>query len=166
MLLVKRKTFQRSMLNVLMLLAATLFLDGLGALGADPSLLSAREGFVQVEGGPVWYRIFGGGKETPLLMVHGGPGGRSCTFEPVAEMLSQERPVILYDHESTRRQPRLLTAVSSTIDPNRPSRFPAVSLKGTMRSTNRCGDRQSSTPQELCAPLTSPPFCLGSRCRF
>jgi hypothetical protein len=49
--------------------------------GRASSLLSAREGFIQVEGGPVWYRIFGNGNATPLLLVHGGPGGRSCTFE-------------------------------------------------------------------------------------
>ena len=62
-----------------------------------------REGFVPVTGGPVWYRLFGRGEKTPLLIIHGGPGGRSCTFEPLAEILSRDRPVILYDQLGTGR---------------------------------------------------------------
>ena len=37
--------------------------------------LKAGEGYVTVKGGKIWYRILGEGKQTPLLMLHGGPGG-------------------------------------------------------------------------------------------
>ncbi len=83
---------------------------------AESSSLSPREGFIPVEGGPVWYRIFGGGRATPLLMVHGGPGGRSCTFEPSAQILSQDRPVILYDQLGTGRSGRPLDPTLWTVD--------------------------------------------------
>jgi proline-specific peptidase len=68
--------------------------------------LSPREGFIQVDGGPIWYRIYGTGTRTPLLLVHGGPGSRSCAFEPLAELMSKERPVILYDQLGSGRSGR------------------------------------------------------------
>jgi proline iminopeptidase len=43
----------------------------------DPAL-SAGQGFVAVPGGKVWYRVMGSGPATPLVMLHGGPGGQSC----------------------------------------------------------------------------------------
>jgi proline iminopeptidase len=66
-----------------------------GGSGAAP--LTPGEGFVQVPGGPVWYRVFGSGPGTPLLMLHGGPGGRSCSFEPLATLVGAHRPVVVYD---------------------------------------------------------------------
>jgi proline iminopeptidase len=33
------------------------------------------QGFVDVPGGPVWYRVAGDGPGIPLLVLHGGPGG-------------------------------------------------------------------------------------------
>jgi len=56
-----------------------------------------REGFIAVEGGKIWYRIVGEGKGVPLLVMHGGPGGRSCGMIPGYSLLSTERPVIFYD---------------------------------------------------------------------
>lgn len=59
--------------------------------------VSTREGFIQVTGGKVWYRIIGADKKgIPLILVHGGPGAPHDYFEPL-EALSDERPVILYD---------------------------------------------------------------------
>jgi len=59
--------------------------------------LQAREGFVNVEGGRIWYKIVGTGKGVPLLLIHGGPGSRSCEGIPGYSLLSDERPVIFYD---------------------------------------------------------------------
>ena len=56
----------------------------------------AREGFVPVEGGRVWYQIVGDGKGTPLITLHGGPGAPHDYLEPL-EALGNERPVIFYD---------------------------------------------------------------------
>ena len=56
----------------------------------------AREGFVAVTGGRVWYRIVGEGAGTPLLLMHGGPGVPHDYLEPL-EALGDERPVVFYD---------------------------------------------------------------------
>ena len=55
------------------------------------------EGFVDVEGGKIWYKIIGADKKsTPLLLVHGGPGFPSYYLRPL-EKIATERPVIFYD---------------------------------------------------------------------
>lgn len=58
--------------------------------------LQPGEGFVDVEGGRIWYRIVGGGDRTPLVLLHGGPGAPSYYLNPLAA-LADERPVIFYD---------------------------------------------------------------------
>src|SRR5438876_11549353 len=55
-----------------------------------------REGFINVEGGRVWYRVVGDGPRTPLLVLHGGPGANSYYLKPLAA-LADDRPVIFYD---------------------------------------------------------------------
>lgn len=59
--------------------------------------LQPREGYINVEGGRIWYKIVGTGKKTPLLLIHGGPGSRSCEGIPGYSLLSNDRPVIFYD---------------------------------------------------------------------
>jgi len=73
-----------------------ILLLGLGFMFSQEKV-AAREGFVQVPGGKVWYRISGEGTSgTPLIALHGGPGAdHSCLA--VLEQLSDERPVVLYD---------------------------------------------------------------------
>jgi proline iminopeptidase len=58
--------------------------------------LTPREGFIDVPGGKVWYRIAGTGTRTPLLLLHGGPGAPSYYLKPLAA-LGDDRPVIFYD---------------------------------------------------------------------
>ena len=55
------------------------------------------EGFIDVEGGKIWYKIIGADKKkTPLLLVHGGPGTPSYYLSPL-EKLASDRPVVFYD---------------------------------------------------------------------
>ena len=55
------------------------------------------EGFVDVYGGKIWYKIFGSDqKKTPLLVLHGGPGFPSDYLKALQE-LAPERRVIFYD---------------------------------------------------------------------
>jgi proline-specific peptidase len=55
------------------------------------------EGTMDVIGGRVWFRVVGAdGPGTPLLTVHGGPGGAHDYLEPL-EALADERPIIFYD---------------------------------------------------------------------
>ena len=78
-------------------------LAGIGC--GEPKPAVAPEGFITVPGGRVHYRIMGGGRQTPLLLLHGGPGGRSCVFS-VLGGLATDRPVILYDQLGSGRSDR------------------------------------------------------------
>lgn len=65
-----------------------------------------REGFIAVTGGRVWYRVVGVDKPgTPIILLHGGPGGTSDPFEPL-EALADERPVVMYDQLGSGRADR------------------------------------------------------------
>ncbi len=56
-----------------------------------------KEGFIDVTGGRVWYRIAGADKPgIPLLVLHGGPGA-THDYLTSLEALADERPVIFYD---------------------------------------------------------------------
>jgi proline iminopeptidase len=63
------------------------------------------QGFVDVPGGPVWYRVAGDGPGVPLLVLHGGPGGTSCGYA-LLEPLGDTRPVVRYDQLGTGRSGR------------------------------------------------------------
>jgi len=58
--------------------------------------MTKKEGFLKVEGGNVYYSIYGGGDKTPLLALHGGPGFSHDLLTKMAP-LGDERPVIFYD---------------------------------------------------------------------
>ena len=72
---------------------------------ADWVSLSSREGYVDVTGGKVWYRIYGEGDQTPLVVLHGGPGYPSNYLLPLAG-LALDRPVIFYDQLGCGRSDR------------------------------------------------------------
>jgi len=57
----------------------------------------ADEGYVEGEGGRVWYRRLGEGDALPVLLLHGGPGAAHDYMLPLAERLSEHRPAIVYD---------------------------------------------------------------------
>ncbi|MBY0491133.1 MAG: proline iminopeptidase-family hydrolase [Gemmatimonadaceae bacterium] len=79
-------------LSARLLMAALLVGCATGTPAARPT-----EGFIQVEGGKVWYHIEGADKPgTPLLLLHGGPGSTSFGLKPL-EALASDRPVIRYD---------------------------------------------------------------------
>ncbi len=79
------------------ILSAGLCILAILALNACQSTsLSPGEGFVEVTGGKVWYKIVGSGERTPLLLLHGGPGVGSVYLKPL-EALAEDRPVIFYD---------------------------------------------------------------------
>ncbi|WP_228850495.1 proline iminopeptidase-family hydrolase [Aegicerativicinus sediminis] len=65
-------------------------------------VLQQGEGFVEVEGGKIWYGIMGNGDNTPLLCLHGGPGGTSKRYYNLSE-ISNERPVIMFDQLGSGR---------------------------------------------------------------
>jgi proline iminopeptidase len=54
------------------------------------------EGYIEVEGGRVWYRVAGHGDGRPLIVVHGGPGYPHDYLETL-QFLASDRPVLFYD---------------------------------------------------------------------
>ena len=64
--------------------------------------LKPGEGYIKVNGGKIWYRILGEGRQTPVLMLHGGPGGTSKSFYQFAS-LSEDRPIIIFDQLGSGR---------------------------------------------------------------
>jgi proline iminopeptidase len=85
----------------------------LGFAVAPAAQAAPAEGFVDVPGGRVWYRVTGTGHGIPLLLLHGGPGGRSERLVTLAP-LGDERPVVFYDqlgcgHSKAPDDPKLWT---------------------------------------------------------
>ena len=80
--------------------------------------LKLGEGFLETNGGKVWYDVSGQGDKTPLVILHGGPGYPSYSLNQLTE-LNNERPVVMYDQLGCGRSDRitdtnLLTIVSYT----------------------------------------------------
>ena len=61
-----------------------------------PKEIHVEEGYVEVTGGKLWYRIHGEGKNTPVISIHGGPGGTHKSFYQL-EPISKDRPLVLFD---------------------------------------------------------------------
>lgn len=75
----------------------------------DTKKLGTGEGYVEVDGGKVWYEVVGNGDKLPVLLLHGGPGGTSFGFEPLNEM-GYDGPLIFMDQLGSGRS----TAISDT----------------------------------------------------
>jgi proline-specific peptidase len=60
-------------------------------------IADADERTIEVTGGEVWAARLGPAEGMPVLILHGGPGAASYYMEPLAERLSEHRPVIVYD---------------------------------------------------------------------
>lgn len=67
--------------------------------------LKPGSGYIDVPGGKIWYSVVGTGHRTPLLVLHGGPGGSSYYLKPLAA-LGADRPVIFYDQLGGGRSDR------------------------------------------------------------
>jgi proline iminopeptidase len=86
----------------------------LGSCQSRPAL-HPGEGFIDVKGGRVWYRVIGEGKGRPLLLTHGGPGGTSRSFYLFAE-LGADRPIILFDQLGSGRSDHNEDTTLMTVD--------------------------------------------------
>ena len=80
-----------------------------------PHKIPAGEGYLNVDGGKVWYRVAGNGDKTPLLVLHGGPGIPSYYLKPL-EALGKDRPVIFFDQLGCGKSDRITDTALMTID--------------------------------------------------
>ncbi|MCD6362810.1 MAG: proline iminopeptidase-family hydrolase [Synergistetes bacterium] len=83
---------------------------------------TAKEGFIPVKYGKIWFRIVGIDKPgVPLLVLHGGPGMTHYYLESL-EALADQRPVIFYDQlgcgnsKATTKNLALFCTVQSFVD--------------------------------------------------
>lgn len=59
--------------------------------------MTAREGFIDVTGGKVWYQIHENStNKTPVIVLHGGPGSSHYSMQDL-RVLAEDRTVIFYD---------------------------------------------------------------------
>lgn len=79
-------------MHVAALLAASLLVMGCSSTRPLPD-----DGFVQVPGGRVAFRVMGKRAGIPVLMIHGGPGGTSCEFADTMNTVAASRSVVMYD---------------------------------------------------------------------
>ncbi|RJP65103.1 MAG: alpha/beta fold hydrolase [Ignavibacteriales bacterium] len=77
--------------------------------------IKSKEGFINVTGGKVWYRIDGEGDKIPLLLLHGGPGVPSDYLNPLKE-LGKDRPVIFFDQPGCGRSDKITDSTLLTVD--------------------------------------------------
>ena len=68
--------------------------------------LEPHEGYVEVTGGKIWYKVIGDGPGIPMIAMHGGPGSRSCTSIANYSRLANERPVIVFDQLESGKSDR------------------------------------------------------------
>ncbi len=72
----------------------------------DQQTLASEEGFLQVKGGKIWYKVRGG-NGAPLLMLHGGPGYTSYYLTALADSIAKDRPVIIFDQLGCGRSDKI-----------------------------------------------------------
>lgn len=79
----------------------------------------AKQGYANVEGGKVWYGVMGEGDKTPVICLHGGPGGTGYGFLYLYE-IAKDRPVIMFDQlgggRSTIHQDTSLLQVDNFVE--------------------------------------------------
>lgn len=76
--------------------------------------LQNGEGYIQVDGGKIWYEICGEGNNPPLLLLHGGPGAPSYYLEPM-KALGKERKLILYHQLGCGKSDRITDTSLMTV---------------------------------------------------
>jgi len=84
-------------------------------ISCSSSSNSPKEGFIDVKGGKVWYRINGSGSKPALVLLHGGPGSSSYGLENL-KALSNDRPVIFIDQLGCGRSSRITDTSLMTIE--------------------------------------------------
>lgn len=81
----------------------------------ENNLVPVGEGKLEVEGGNIWYKVTGEGTNTPLVLLHGGPGYSSFYLKPLEE-LGKNRQVIRYDQLGAGKSDAVTDTSLFTVD--------------------------------------------------
>lgn len=131
--------------------------------------LTPQEGYIEVTGGKVWYKIVGEGDQTPIILLHGGPGIPSYYLNPLAD-LSKDRPVVFYDQlgcgRSSQQMDTTLMTVGSYVEQLEQLRIALgineFYLYGSSWGTMLGVDYYLKYPQAVKAMILSSP-CLSAK---
>jgi len=85
------------------LLAATT----LALVACDSRAPLPDDGFVDVPGGRIAFRVIGEGNGVPMLIIHGGPGSSSCLYPATLTGVAASRPVVMYDQLGSGHSDRM-----------------------------------------------------------
>lgn len=77
--------------------------------------LQNGEGFIEVKGGKIWYRVTGQGSKAPIVMLHGGPGYPSYYLNALSP-LGADRKVITLDQLGCGRSDAITDTTLMTIE--------------------------------------------------
>lgn len=81
---------------------------------SNPALIEG-EGYAEVSGGKIWYYVLGESENTPLVFLHGGPGGSSNSMFVLGE-LSRSRPLLIFDQIGTGKSGMMTDTSLMNID--------------------------------------------------
>jgi proline iminopeptidase len=77
--------------------------------------IETGDGFLDVDGGKIWYRVSGTNGKIPLLLLHGGTAYPSYYLNPL-KALGSDRLVITFDQLGCGRSDRLTDVTNVTLD--------------------------------------------------
>ena len=89
------KAYLNATLFICLLSTISFLSNGCEPVSQNPYLKSG-DGYIEVEGGKIWYGILGEGENTPYIILHGGPGGKT-RYGLYLNEIADERPIILMD---------------------------------------------------------------------
>lgn len=108
--------------NLVLILALTVLVLGLAVTAfylirhSQPGgTIKVSEGYVQVDGGKVWYEVTGKGLKTPLVLLHGGPGAPGYYLEPM-KALGEDRKLVFYHQLGCGKSDRISDTSLMTVD--------------------------------------------------
>lgn len=102
----------------LLVFASGLALGGCGDRAPGPVSYEAiltDSGRLDVDGGSMWYRVTGSGAQTPVILLHGGPGFTSHYLKAM-EALGNDRPVVRYDQLGSGKSDPTTDTTAFTIE--------------------------------------------------
>ncbi|HCW08983.1 MAG TPA: proline iminopeptidase [Cytophagales bacterium] len=77
--------------------------------------LKEGQGYLNVDGGKIWYQVVGTGNKTPMLLLHGGPGVPSYYLKPISE-LGNDRKIIFFDQLGCGKSDHITDTTLMTVD--------------------------------------------------
>lgn len=86
-----------------------------GCESNEKKMLEPHDGYIEVNGGKIWYNVSGQGEKLPMLALHGGPGSSSYRMKPLNE-LATDRSIILFDQLGCGRSDRITDTTLMTIE--------------------------------------------------